>query len=137
MKKREAVSHIMSKEVHTVHRKQSLQDVEELIEKYFIRHVPVVEGEKVVGILSRTDLMRIRYGALKGQEEMQKSLFQQMLVEEAMTPLPTTVTPETSIREVGEMLHEAEFSALPVVENNKLVGIVTTTDLIGYLLEMY
>jgi CBS domain-containing protein len=48
-----------------------------------------------------------------------------------------SVTSKTTIQEVAEFLSKKEFHALPVVENDELVGIVTTTDLITYLLEQY
>jgi CBS domain-containing protein len=47
------------------------------------------------------------------------------------------VSPDATIKEVAEILSRKEFHALPVVDNNKLVGIVTTTDLINYLLEQF
>lgn len=137
MKHREPVSQIMSKAVKSVHRKQNLADVQQLMDAFNIRHIPVVDGEAVVGILSRTDIMHARYGAIKGGEELQMNLLEQMPVEKAMTPNPQTVSPGVSIREVGSILHEKNFSALPVVEDQKLVGMVTTKDLIGYLLEQY
>lgn len=137
MKHREAVSHIMSKEVKTVHQKQNLAEVQQLMDEFNIRHIPVVNGSAVIGILSRTDIMHARYGAIKGGEEMQTTLLEQMSVEKAMTADPMTVSSGMSIREVGGIFHEKSFSALPVVEDEKLVGIVTTKDLIGYLLEQY
>jgi acetoin utilization protein AcuB len=137
MKHREPVSHIMSKDVKTVHQKQNLAEVQQLMDEFKIRHIPVLDGNKVIGILSRTDIMNARYGAIKGGEELQTTLLTQMSVEKAMTPNPQTVSSGMSIREVGGIFHEKTFSALPVIEDEKLVGIVTTKDVIGYLLEQY
>lgn len=137
MKHREPISHIMSKEVKTVHKKQNLAEVQQLMDEFKIRHIPVVEGGNVIGILSRTDIMSARYGAIKGGEALQTSLLEQMPVEKAMFANPQTVSAGMSIREAGEIFHKNTFSALPVVEEDKLVGIVTTQDLIGYLLEQY
>lgn len=137
MKHREPVSHIMTKEVKTVHQKQNLAEVQQLMDEFKVRHIPVLDGAKVIGMLSRTDIMHARYGAIKGGEEMQTTLLEQMSVEKAMTADPKTVSAGMSIREVGGIFHENTFSALPVIEDEKLVGIVTTQDLIGYLLEQY
>ena len=137
MKHREAVSHIMSKDVKTVHRKQNLAEVQALMEEFKIRHIPVVDGEKVVGMLSRSDIMHARYGAIQGGEELQTTLLEQMPVEKAMTADPKTISAGQSVRDAGVMLHEGHFSALPVIEDGKLAGIVTTKDLIGYLLDQY
>jgi CBS domain-containing protein len=54
-----------------------------------------------------------------------------------MVRKPTCISPDTMIKEAAEIFLKAEFHALPVVEKNKLVGILTTTDLIKYLLEQY
>ena len=48
-----------------------------------------------------------------------------------------SVSPNTTIKEVAQFLAEKEFHALPVVDQERLVGIVTTTDLINYLVEQY
>jgi CBS domain-containing membrane protein len=58
-------------------------------------------------------------------------------VEQVMAKDVVSVTSKTTIQEVAEFLSKKEFHALPVVENDELVGIVTTTDLITYLLEQY
>jgi CBS domain-containing protein len=58
-------------------------------------------------------------------------------IDQVMTKNLTTVSPNTSIKEVAEILSTKEFHALPVVEDKLLVGIVTTTDIIKYLLKQY
>ena len=137
MKHREPVSHIMSTELQTVHRKQNLLEVADIFEQNSIRHLPVMNGEAVIGIISRTDVMRVSYGISKVDADHYKNFLQQLEVNEVMTPSPMTVNAKTSIKEVGEILHKHRFSALPVMDEGKLVGIVTTTDMIGYLLDQY
>lgn len=58
-------------------------------------------------------------------------------VEQVMARNLVKVAPDTSIKEVAEILSKKEFHALPVVEDELLVGIVTTTDLIKYLIDQY
>ena len=58
-------------------------------------------------------------------------------ISQVMTQKPRTVEASLSIRDVAEILASEEYHALPVVENGQLVGIVTTTDVIKYLLEQY
>lgn len=137
MKKREPISHIMSKEVHQIQPHQNLLEAREIMDKFGIRHLPVVEGAEVTGILSRTDIMRASYGISRAEEEENKAGLQLIKVEAAMTPKPVVVDPNTSIREVAEVFSNLELSALPVVENDNLTGIVTTSDLIRFLLEQY
>ena len=140
MKKREPVSHIMTKEVKSINLHQgSLLEAKDTMEKSHIRHLPVTSGDKLEGIISLTDIHRISFGANFGQEEsVDASIFELLTIAQVMKNNPKTVTPETQIREVAEMLAEEEFHALPVTDNDgKLEGIVTTTDLMKYLLEQY
>lgn len=140
MKKREPVSAIMTKNVITVNHTNGLNDAEKILRDNNIRHVPVVSGDKLIGILSLTDLMRISfvdsYG-IDGEGAIDTAVYNMLSIEQVMASNPIVVSPDTTIKEVAEILAEKEFHALPVVENEKLVGIVTTTDLIKYLLEQY
>lgn len=138
MKKREPITHIMSKALFTVHPKQTLWEVKEIFEQQQIRHVPVVSGKEVVGIVSLTDLMRVTYGIAKEDIAQNQAVYKSVLVEQAMTPHPEVVSDQATIREVAEILVEKGFHALPVVDANaNLVGLVTTTDFIRYLIEQY
>lgn len=140
MKRREPVSHIMTKEVKSINLHQgSLLEAKDIMEKNHIRHLPVTSGEKLEGIISLTDIHRISFGGNFGQEEsVDASIFEMLTVAQVMKNNPKTVTPETPIRDVAEMLSQEEFHALPVSDNEgNLQGIVTTTDLMKFLLEQY
>jgi CBS domain-containing protein len=138
MKKRESISHIMSTALFTVHPKQTLWEVKEIFEQQQIRHIPVLSGSDIVGIVSLTDLMRVTYGVAKDDTEKNQAVYQSVTVEQAMTPDPKVVSEDSTIREVAEMLVEKDFHAVPVVgEGGALKGLVTTTDLVRYLLEQY
>ena len=65
------------------------------------------------------------------------SLGQEFTIEQVMVKKIVCVNPSNSIKEVAEILSKSEFHALPVVDNNNLIGIVTTTDLIKYLLKQF
>ncbi|RMG82983.1 MAG: CBS domain-containing protein [Bacteroidetes bacterium] len=134
MKKREPVSHIMTKDVYTVNLKDSLKDAYELMKSKKIRHVPVVSGEKLIGILSMTDILRLSFGA---EGDVDSAVFEMFTIDQVMKHHPKSVAPTDEIREVAEILTREEFHALPVTEGDKLVGIVTTTDIIRFLLELY
>lgn len=138
MKKREPITHIMTKTLFTVHPKQSLWEVKEIFDQQQIRHIPVVSGKDVVGIVSLTDLMRVTYGIAKEDIAQNQAVYKSILVEQAMTPHPEVVSDQTSIRDVAELLVEKGFHAVPVVDAaSNLVGLVTTTDLIRFLIEQY
>lgn len=138
MKQRVPVSQIMTKELVVLNPTQSLYDAEKLFNKHSIRHIPVVEGDRVVGVISRSDLLRISYADLNENEETVDSVVYDMYtLPQVMTRVPVTVESNTTIKEVAEILSKQSFHSIPVVEQGKLVGIVTTTDLINYLLEQY
>lgn len=139
MKKREPISNIMSTDLLTVNVTNTLFDVKVIFESKKVRHLPVVNGEKIVGMVSKTDFTRATYGV--GQKDVQDkvndALFHTLKIEDIMTPELVTVTSNSYISEVAEIFAENQFHALPVVDDGKLKGIVTTTDIIKYLLEQY
>ncbi len=138
MKQRVPISQIMSTTLITITPEQSLYDFEELFKKHSIRHIPVVEGKKLVGVLSYSDLLRISYADLTNNgERVEAIVYDMFTVPQVMVKVPVTVNSETTIKEVIEILAKQTFHSLPVVDNNELVGIVTTTDLLNYFLEQY
>lgn len=138
MKKREPISHIMTKNVHTVNVSDDLHEAIEIVNKNHIRHLPVLEGKEVVGIISRTDINRLTFSSLfDNQEGADEAILEMLSIPQVMTQKPRTVEASLSIREVAEILATEEYHALPVIENGELAGIVTTTDVIKYMLEQY
>jgi CBS domain-containing protein len=138
MKKREAVKNIMTAEVYTVSENDALKDVVALFRKHKIRHVPVVSGSMVKGIISRTDINRLTFGALfDNQEGSDEAVLEMLTVPQVMTSKPKSVSSEDMIRDVADIFANEEFHALPVVDNGELKGIVTTTDIIKYMLDQY
>ena len=132
------MSHIMTKNVATVQVSDDLHDVIDLVKKNHIRHVPVLEGHDVVGIISSTDINRLTFSSLfENQEGADEAILEMLNISQVMTQKPRTVEAALSIKEVAEILASEEYHALPVIENGQLVGIVTTTDVIKYLLEQY
>ena len=139
MKKREPVSKIMTTDLVTINHTNSLLDAEKLFEKHKIRHIPVVSNKKIIGILSLTDLLRISFVDTYGEDDshVDTAVYNMLSIEQVMVKNPVHIAPTLTIKEVAEILAKKEFHALPVVENGDLVGIVTTTDLLNYLLEQY
>jgi CBS domain-containing protein len=138
MRKREPISHIMTKSVVTVNEKDDLKKVVEKLKKHAIRHIPIVRGKDVVGIISRTDINRLTFGALfEGQEGADEAILDMLTIAQVMTSKPKTISSDTIIRDSAEIFVKEEFHALPVVDNGELKGIVTTTDILRYFLEQY
>ena len=139
MKKREPVSSIMTREVITVNHTDSLDVAERFFKTKNIRHIPVVSGNKIIGMLSYTDLLRISFAdaVVEDSETVITQVYNLFTIEHVMAKNIISVSSDTTIKETAEILARREFHAIPVLDNNQLVGIVTTTDLINYLLDQY
>ncbi len=137
MKKRLPVSSIMTKNIIAVNRQDDLETAEQLFKQHHIRHIPVVAEDVIIGMLSYTDLLRISFADAisENETEVDTVVYNMFTIEQVRTKNVVTIGSETTIKEVAEILTKNEFHALPVVDNGQLVGIVTTTDLINYLLE--
>ena len=139
MKKRAPISEIMTKNVITLNLSDSLDQAELLFKKNNIRHIPVVQGDRIVGMLSYTDLLRISFADAvdENDNEVDTIVYNMFTIEQVMAKNLTSISTSTTIKEAAEILSKKEFHALPLVDDGKLMGIVTTTDLINYLLDQY
>jgi len=138
MKQRTPVSKIMTRDVITLNLNDNMELAEKLFETKHIRHIPIVNGKKVVGMLSHTDLMRISFSDLDEEEnEINSVVYDLFTIEQVMAKSVISVTSETTIKEAAEILTKHEFHAVPVVDDDELVGIVTSTDLIQFLLDQF
>ena len=133
------VTTIMTQHVITLNRDDSLETAERLFKLHHIRHIPVVSGDVIIGMLSYTDLLRISFADAidEDEETVDTVVYNMFTIEQVMMRKLESVSSSNSIKEVAEILAKKEFHALPVVDHNKLVGIVTTTDLIKYLLKQF
>jgi CBS domain-containing protein len=141
MKKKEPVSTIMTRTIHVVRIDDKLTDALEKIRKYGIRHIPVVHGKQLVGIISKTDLNRLTFSSMfAGEEDADDAVFDMLTISQVMSHKPRVVKASDTIYEVAKILSKEEFHALPVVDDKDetlLIGIVTTTDVIQYMMEQY
>ena len=139
MKRREPIANIMTKDVFTINVTTGLKEAEHEMKERNIRHVPVVSGDELIGMLSLTDLMRISFGDVYGdsQSNVDAAIYDMLSIKQVMVANPVSVEPSTTIKEAAEILSSKEFHALPVTENGVLQGIVTSTDLIKYLIDLY
>jgi CBS domain-containing protein len=141
MKKKERVSTIMTRKTFTVQLEDSLYDVRDIIHHNEIRHVPVMHEGKLVGIVSKTDMNRLSFSNLfAGEEHADEAVFEMLTISQVMSQKLRVVRESDTIFDVAEILATEEFHALPVVDERDesvLVGIVTTTDVIRYMLEQY
>lgn len=139
MKERIPVSIIMTENVVKLNLKDTLSKAEELFLKHNIRHLPVVNGNHVVGILSYTDLLRV--GVAEGLDEEDRvigaTIYDMYSLAQVMTKDVVTIESHTNVRKAAEILVKSGFRALPIIKDGNLVGMLTTTDLILFLLKQY
>lgn len=130
------VAQLMSKELVEVEPNDSVEEAVRLLRRRGIRHLVVTKNGRLVGIVSDRDIKR----ALDPRRTRKKLmdigglyfLLEPILVEEIMTPDPTTIGPEVSVAQAACIMVERRFGALPVTRNNRVLGIVTETDLLRH-----
>ena len=125
------VADCMSVDPATVAPKDSLQRVIELLRRSDIRTVPVVENGKLVGIVTDRDVRQVApaYPLFRDEEEIRRYT-ENLTVTAAMTADPMTVTPVTPLVEAAKILEIYRISSLPVVEELRVVGMLSVTDLL-------
>ncbi|WP_242131497.1 CBS domain-containing protein [Aestuariivivens marinum] len=138
MKALTPVSEIMTKNLIALNTNDDLTRAEALFKRHHIRHIPVVKEESIIGMLSYTDLLKISFAdATDDDRDIDTVVYNMFSIEQVMTKNLVTVSSSTTIKKVAKILAEKEFHALPVVDDSILVGIVTTTDLIKYMLKQF
>lgn len=137
MKKREKVSAIMSSSVFTVDARNDIQDVCRLFDRNGIHHVPVVSGDKLVGIISKSDIDKISFVTDYAEGSAATQVYTALTIDQVMTKDVTTVQADDEIRVAAEKLATGDFHAVPVLDGDQVVGILTSTDLIKFLVDLY
>ena len=139
MKKNESITKIMSSNVKTVHTGQKISDVRHIICESQIDHVPVLDGTKLAGLITATDLMKLNV-VINGADEhsIDAMIDQQFTIKDIMNSNVISIKEVETIRQATHILAEGKFHSVPVVnDSNEVVGIVTMTDLIRYLDAQY
>lgn len=140
MKHNDPLKKYMSKNLVTIDKMTKLSEARKLFLENNIHHLPVTQGEgELVGMLSYSDLLRVDSGELFNQDAKQADVLidNMSCVEAAMTKNVIKISVDESIRDATIALKNGSFHSLPVVDGKKIVGIVTSTDLLNYFLEQY
>lgn len=114
-----------------------LSHARSLLVEHRVHHLPVVKNGELVGIVSTSDLRRYGPSGMFSPPTLVDARLDCFLVAEVMTPEPVTVASDEPIRHVVELFQLDSFSALPVLERSKLVGIVTVADVLAFLRELF
>src|SRR5262245_9727452 len=126
------VGDVMQRHVVTVGPKTRWPEAMWLVAQRAIRHLPVVAEGRLVGIVSDRDLKlaMISPGASRASHEL-TYLLDPLTVDEIMTRSVITVTPEWPVEEASRLMTRERISALPVLQEGGLVGIVSATDVVA------
>ncbi len=130
-----SVEDLMTRGVLTLSPDGNLAETRDLMNAHRIRHVPVVDAEcRILGLVSQSDLLR---GALGGGGDLpmsiQRAYLRSIPVDEVMTSQVETVTPSTPISLAAKRMLDLKIGSLLVVEDDRLVGILTENDFVRYL----
>jgi CBS domain-containing protein len=139
MRKNDPISNIMASSVESVQDGQALSEVRHLMSEQGMHHVPVLNGKKLVGLVSFTDMMKLSL-VISGATEhtIDTIIDQQFTIKKVMSTDLVTLNENDNVREAAEKLSAGDFHSLPVVSTSgELIGIVTSTDLIRYLSDQY
>jgi CBS domain-containing protein len=131
--KTNSIRAIMTKNVVCVSPEQFLLDVKHIYEnKKFHHHIPVVEHGKLVGMVSLIDFMYHIAGAgIKDDNQV----YTELRVKDIMTQKPFYLTTDATVEDVGKVLTKGNYHAVPILENDKIAGIVSTADIIKFFLD--
>ena len=133
--KNKKVSDLMSRNILVGHQSNSFTHTLRLFSEMTFHHLPIVNSDQeLVGIISSNDMLKsltLKLPMLKNTKD--DTLNQALDIKELMTPNPVVISPQSNIEEVLNAFSHYHIHALPVVENNKIVGIITSNDVLAEL----
>jgi len=130
------VDDLMTRSPDTVAPESSLHDALTLMNKDGCRHLPVLSANRLVGIITERDIrLAVNSPVLSNERSIPRDeVMHAVKVDVCMTPEPTTVTPDTSAFEAASVLRLNQFGAVPVVQGDELVGILSVSDFLDYVI---
>ena len=139
MRRNDPISHVMTKNPVVLETGDSLSKARQLFEESGVHHLPVVHGGELAGMLSWTDFLRVSFGEFGNQDvrSLDAVLDHTRKLRDVMRTDVVTMPLSGTVRDAAVILSRGGFHSVPVVDGNRLAGIVTSTDLIHYLVEQY
>ena len=121
----------------TVTPDQSIPDALSVMTERGVRHLPVVEGRRVVGVISRNDIAAAspsKATTLSAQEATY--LISKLKVGKVMSTPPVVISPEALLEEAAVILRDGKIEMLPVVEGDELIGVITESDILDSFIDL-
>lgn len=127
----------METEVVTIAPQQTIAEAEQQLQTHRIRRLPVVENGILVGVVSPNDLEKVMPSILEAENRTeQQFVAEHTEIRAVMTSSPVTVGPDDTLVEAIRRMRHHKIDGLPVVEERKLVGILSITDILDAFLEL-
>ena len=130
------VSDVMTADPTTLKSSDKLTLADDIMRLGRVRHLPVLDddGQKLVGIVSQRDLFRDALAQALGYgKHAQRQLLDSLVVKDVMATEVVTIRPDASLAYAARVLTERKIGCLPVVENGRLVGILTEGDFVALI----
>jgi CBS domain-containing protein len=130
---RTRVRDIMPEKMVTISAGDTLSTVEDIMTLGRVRHMPVVRGGRLVGVVSERDLLRASLSQLSEFGADQRRAFLQGIeIARVMSSPPIVIGPDGTVEEAARVMAERKIGCLPVVEGDELLGLITETDVLAY-----
>jgi CBS domain-containing protein len=131
------VRDIMTTDLTTLREDEMLLDAILIFARAGVRHIPILDGKHLVGIVTERDLKRGAPAILPGTPpEEHNRLMETTPLSKIMTRELATIEPSKTVYEAAKVLYDRRIGCLPVVEKDELIGMVTTTDMLNLLLKL-
>lgn len=129
------VKNLMQTSVATVRGSDTLTAVDDLMKTGWVRHLPVVDAaNRLLGVITQRDVLKASMSSMASADPVtHQRWLDQVRVRDVMTKKPITIGPEADLSEGVDKLLLGKFGCLPVVEEGKLIGLITETDFLRYL----
>ena len=123
----------MQAKIVTISEDDSLSTAEDIMRLGGVRHLPVVRGGRLVGVVSERDLLRLALSTLNTGGDIHRRAFLQALnVSQAMSSPPVTIEAYAAMDKAALLLAQYKIGCLPVLDGEDLVGILTATDVLSH-----
>jgi CBS domain-containing protein len=131
-----SVRDFMAKHPQVLGLNDTLDLAEDIMTMGRIRHLPILNEGELVGIISQRDMFRsAAVTALGFAADTQKALVKTIRIKEIMTEKVVAISPDATVKEAAGIMIDKKIGCLPVVEGMKLIGIITETDILRYVVE--
>jgi CBS domain-containing membrane protein len=128
------VKEIMMGNPVTLKPEDTLDLANDIISLGRIRHIPVVEDGRLIGLLSERDLIGAAATKIFGLKQKRKSaLLKTVLIKDVMKKKVITIKSNTPIKDAAHLMADKKIGCVPVIESGTLVGLLTTTDILRYV----